>query len=172
MSERDLAEAIHHEIISPESVDAALDLWNERPHRGERDRMWFVLAATSEHAIEAVLARRLREAARTGPWDAPCPTDDVERARDLFLTWMRTRPGGVYQSSIQSTEATRLFGMIAAALRDERERCARHIEARAVALRDNGPTTPEGVLTGIAGAQVGALLDAAASLRTGRGDAP
>jgi len=129
MSERDLAEAIHHEIVSPESVDAALDLWagEWRGESSDRDRIWFLLASVSSHAIDAVLARRVSEAARTGPWDAPC---------------------------------------------DERERCARHIEARAVAIRDHGPTTADGLLTGIAGAQVGALLDAAASLRTGRGDAP
>lgn len=93
----------------------------------------------------------------------------MSKERDLFLTWMRTRPGGVYQSSIQATEATRLFGMIAAALREEREACARRIEARACHIRDHGPTTPEGLLTSLAGAQVGALLDAAASLRE---DAP
>jgi hypothetical protein len=51
---------------------------------------------------------------------------------------------------------------------EERERCARHIESLAVAIRDGGPTTAEGLLTAIAGAQVGVLLDAAASLRKGK----
>ena len=60
---------------------------------------------------------------------------------------------------------------LAAAVRLERERCARHIEARAIALRDHGPVTPGGLLTALAGAQVGALLDAAASLRNAARDA-
>ena len=54
---------------------------------------------------------------------------------------------------------------VTAAAIEERERCARHIEALAVALRDHGPTTSEGLLTSLAGAMVGALFDAAASLR-------
>jgi hypothetical protein len=68
-ADRDLAEAIRHEIISPMSTDLALEAWRVRGHQGERDRMWFVLRDIAEHAIEAVLARRLREAARTGPWE-------------------------------------------------------------------------------------------------------
>jgi hypothetical protein len=70
-ADRALADAIHQEIISPESVEAALDRWrwqHAQPGETERDRMWRVLAAISSHAIDAVLARRLREAARTGPW--------------------------------------------------------------------------------------------------------
>ena len=43
-------------------------------------------------------------------------TTTIETARDLFRTWMQTRPAGVYQSSIMFTEATRLCEMIAAAL--------------------------------------------------------
>jgi len=71
MSERDLATEIHHEIISPESVDAALDLWHHREPGGgdERKRIWFLLAHISANAIDTVLARRQREAARTGPWE-------------------------------------------------------------------------------------------------------
>jgi hypothetical protein len=79
-AERDLAEAIHHEIISPGSVDAALDLWQHR-RVGDSDRadMWRVLALTSAAAIDAVLARRQREAARAGPWpDSQLPTDRGE----------------------------------------------------------------------------------------------
>ena len=69
-TEYDIAVAIHHEIISPGSVDAALDLWQHR-QVGASDRadMWRVLALTSSAAIDAVLARRQREAARTGPWE-------------------------------------------------------------------------------------------------------
>ena len=40
------------------------------------------------------------------------------------------------------TERTR-EKMAAAARREERERCARHVEARAIAIRDHGPVTPE-----------------------------
>ena len=75
-SDRDLAEAIHHELISPASVATAvataLDLWQHRRF-GANDLadMWQVLALTSSSAIDTVLARRLRKAARTGPWDTP-----------------------------------------------------------------------------------------------------
>ena len=131
MSEHDrtLAEAIHHEMLARHAIDAALSIWRDRPNWDERQRMWAVLAGISSCAIDAVLTRRLRETARTGPWQEPAAT---------------------------------------AACREERERCARHIEAHAIALRDHGPTTAEGVLTAIAGAQVGALLDAAADVRAGR----
>ena len=66
-----------------------------------------------------------------------------------------------------TTEAAlrRLLHLAEAIHREERELCARHIEARAIELRDHGPKSAEGLLTGIAGAQVGALMDAAASLR-------
>jgi len=198
MSERDLAEAIHHEIISPESVEVALDLWNERPHRGERDRMWFVLAAISEHATETVLARRVSEAARTGPWNAQAEVRLIERDGAA----PRDAPSGSEQECdsrpakssapgdnlpaferddlknaladiiAESADRLRAYSRACEERDEAREACARHIEALAVALRDHGSKTPEGLLTGIAGAQVGALLDAAASLRTGRGDAP
>jgi len=68
-ADRDLAEAIHHEVISPERVEAAVAEWQHYPDLDDRSRMWRVLARTSAAAIEAVLARRLREAARTGPWE-------------------------------------------------------------------------------------------------------
>ena len=75
--DHDLALAIHHQIISPESVDAALDYWHEmlrqpeRIERTARDLLWTLLACTSGAAIDAVLARRLSEAARTGPQEEP-----------------------------------------------------------------------------------------------------
>jgi hypothetical protein len=67
-AERDLAEAIHHEIISPERVEWAIDLWKQYPDLDDRSRIWRVLARTSAAAIDTVLARRQSEAARTGPW--------------------------------------------------------------------------------------------------------
>jgi hypothetical protein len=70
-AERDLAQAIHHEIISPERVDAAVGEWQHYPELDDRSRMWRVLARTSAAAIDAVLARRESEAARTGPWGEP-----------------------------------------------------------------------------------------------------
>jgi predicted RNA-binding protein associated with RNAse of E/G family len=72
-TERDLATAIHHELISPASIKAALDQWqaSSELQRNDHARMWSVIAGASCRAIEAVLARRQREAARTGPWDTP-----------------------------------------------------------------------------------------------------
>jgi len=67
--ERDLAEAIYAEIISPELVDDALEIWNESALRGW-DRMRTLLDVVANAAMDRVLARRQREAARTGPWDA------------------------------------------------------------------------------------------------------
>jgi hypothetical protein len=68
--DRDLAEAIYDEIISRDSVGLAIDLWRFANTGLKRDyeRMLLVLARTSETAIDTVLTRRLREAARTGPW--------------------------------------------------------------------------------------------------------
>jgi hypothetical protein len=74
-AERDLAEAIYAEIISPAHVQHALDLWRyatrEPPIGNQRDIIQYVLAETSAMAIDTVLARRQREAARTGPWGEP-----------------------------------------------------------------------------------------------------
>lgn len=69
--DRDLAEAIYDEIISRDSVGLAIDLWRFANTGLKRDyeRMFLVLARTSEAAIDIVLTRRLREAARTGPWE-------------------------------------------------------------------------------------------------------
>ena len=69
-SDRDLAEAIYAEIVADNSVVVALDLWRQRLI-GDSDLagMRVLLAAVAASAIEAVLARRLSEAARTGPWD-------------------------------------------------------------------------------------------------------
>ena len=77
------------------------------------------------------------------------------------------------------TEAAlrRLLSTRITARQGERELCAREIEARACRIRDHGQKTPEGLLTAMAGAQLDALLDAAAALRNGdtrarTGDAP
>jgi len=48
------------------------------------------------------------------------------------------------------------------------DHCARHFEALAVAIRDHGPQTAEGVLTAMAGAHFGALMEAAAVIRAGQ----
>lgn len=54
MSERDLAEAIHQEILSPESVDAALDHWHEMLMQPEQWRVkdyadgWIVYNSEAE----------------------------------------------------------------------------------------------------------------------------
>ena len=70
-TERDLAEAIHEQIKSPESARKALDLWQHR-RIGPNDLadMGAVLSAVAASAIDAVLASRQREAARDpGRWD-------------------------------------------------------------------------------------------------------
>jgi len=90
-AERDLATAIHHELTAPGHVQHGLDLWRyavrEQPLWTERDRIRYVLAETSAMAINEVLARRLREAARTGPWDANTVSDaDVAQARQTYRT--------------------------------------------------------------------------------------
>lgn len=71
MSERDLAEAIYAEIMAPANIRQALDLWHypmaDEP--GEARRMRLIMWIVAGEAIDAVLARRQREAARTGPWE-------------------------------------------------------------------------------------------------------
>jgi hypothetical protein len=60
---------------------------------------------------------------------------DAERtARTLLHEWMQTRPSGAYQSSIMSTEATRLVEMIAAAV-DSRD-AATFVQGRREALTE------------------------------------
>jgi len=68
--DRDLATAIYDELTSEASVDEALDIWRFPFHEApsDRRRMWLALQAAAAVAIDAVLARRMREAARTGPW--------------------------------------------------------------------------------------------------------
>ena len=72
MSDRDLAEAIHHEILSADSITDALAVWRyEADEPSERQRMWLILEHVAAAAIDRALARRQREAARTGPWGEP-----------------------------------------------------------------------------------------------------
>jgi hypothetical protein len=72
-AERDLAEAILAEIASDESVEQASFWWKAlvRDDIGGSDaaRWKILLGAAAQSAIGIVLERRLREAARTGPWD-------------------------------------------------------------------------------------------------------
>ncbi len=63
MSDRDLADAIYAEIIAAHSVAEARLTW------AESEDMRYTLAHVAYDAIDRVLARRQREAARTGPWD-------------------------------------------------------------------------------------------------------
>lgn len=95
--------------------------------------------------------------------------------RDLANAYLRLRAliPGAYDTPHAPTPE-QVWETTEAALRrllqerdDARELCARHIEARACHIRDHGPTSPEGLLTALAGAQVGALLDAASLLRNG-----
>jgi hypothetical protein len=70
--DRDLAEALHREIVSPELVEYALEVWRDSvllKTWSDADRMKSVLGHVSSSAIEDVLARRQREIARTGPLD-------------------------------------------------------------------------------------------------------
>jgi len=180
MSERDLAAAIHHEIISPQRVDAALATWNQNQHLDPRKRMWIVLANASGLSCDTVLARRLSEAARTGPWEGNTREQQEEiiaQAIEASMFASHELPLSKALHDKYLLTAAHVLDALAAAepapsARGEREACARDIEALAVAIRDNGPTTPEGLLTAIAGAQVGALLDAAASLRLTRDPSP
>lgn len=72
MTDRDLADAIYAALTSEASVNHALECWRDHWDIADpRYRMWAVLAITAASAIDGVLARRQREAARTGPWDAP-----------------------------------------------------------------------------------------------------
>lgn len=71
--DRDLAEEIHTAITGPEHVRHALDLWNYATRQylwSDIDCLRYVLDGTSAMAIDEVLARRQREAARTGPWNS------------------------------------------------------------------------------------------------------
>jgi len=61
--ERSLAVEIYDEIIAAHSVAEARLTW------AESEDMRYTLAHVAWDAISTVLARRQREAARTGPWD-------------------------------------------------------------------------------------------------------
>jgi len=90
--DRDVAKAIYDEIISPESVAEALRIWlnpGRPPWATDADDMRSVLAHVAQAAIDAVLARRQREIARTGPWEGEsqhsAPIKDVGPGFAAFL---------------------------------------------------------------------------------------
>jgi hypothetical protein len=85
----------------------------------------------------------------------------MDIAQALFTRNERTAIGWSDRADI----AAALAAAGRASAEEMRERCAQHIEALAIAIRDNGPKSAEGLLTAIAGAQVGVLFDAADSLR-------
>lgn len=67
----DLAEAIYAELVADHTAAAVLYLWQHRKI-GASDfvDMRAVLSCVAAAAIDTVLARRQREIARTGPWEA------------------------------------------------------------------------------------------------------
>lgn len=71
--DRDLAEAILAEIASDNIVAETMTWWqhltDDNIGGSETVRWKVILHAAAHAAIAAVLARRQREAARTGPWD-------------------------------------------------------------------------------------------------------
>jgi hypothetical protein len=69
-ADRDLAEAIYAEMTDDDMSDAAMVFWDGFPDYPPRERIEAIIAFVATLAIDAVLARRLREAARTGPWEA------------------------------------------------------------------------------------------------------
>lgn len=107
---------------------------------------------------------------------ATSPADHTERARGHGLTprlralSISTQHASLFTSAggrEQVTASIEKHIAIAerAGAEKMREQAAKLIEARAIAIRDNGPKSSEGLLTALAGAQVGALLDAAAAVR-------
>jgi len=79
--DRELAEAILRELSSDVSAARAALAW------ADTKDMRRTLAHVAAVAIEAVLARRLCEAARTGPWEGgnPVPIKDVGPGFAAFL---------------------------------------------------------------------------------------
>jgi len=67
-ADRDLAEAIYQAFSDERAVDEAISLWRDMPHLHQRERFAALLPLLAQYVITDVLTRRLREAARTGPW--------------------------------------------------------------------------------------------------------
>jgi hypothetical protein len=67
--DRDLAKAIYQAFSDERAVDEAISLWRDMPHLHQRERFAALLPLLAQYVIIDVLARRLREAARTGPWE-------------------------------------------------------------------------------------------------------
>ena len=73
-ADRDLAEAIYAQILSDSSIAEAVLVWDEIGYPGwatAENAMRHLFGHITQAAIDTVLARRLREAARTGPWGEP-----------------------------------------------------------------------------------------------------
>ena len=68
-SDRDLADAIYQEITNRAAIHGALDTWRATSATDMHYRMWVAISTNAAAAIDTVLTRRLREAARTGPWE-------------------------------------------------------------------------------------------------------
>ena len=102
-ADRDLAEAIYAQLISAEHVEYALEVWRDSlllKTWSDADRMKSVLAHISSSAIDAVLARRLREAARTGPWEprseVRCECERMQEALEQIVRWSEAYPLDIF----------------------------------------------------------------------------
>lgn len=69
--DRLLAEAIVEAFRSARTADVALEIWADLHALDARERFRQLLEVVAARVIGEVLADRQREAARTGPWDAP-----------------------------------------------------------------------------------------------------
>lgn len=69
--DRDLANAIYAELRTDDALDHAIGCWYAHPELPAQQRLGLVLDAVTASALDRVLARRQRAAARTGPWPAP-----------------------------------------------------------------------------------------------------
>jgi hypothetical protein len=69
MSDRDLAREIYQAFGDERAVDEAMSLWRDMPHLHQRERFAALLPRLAQYVIVHLLARRQRDAARTGPWE-------------------------------------------------------------------------------------------------------
>lgn len=147
-TERDLAEAIHREIISPESVEHAVALWNERAQiMSRQQRMLSVLARTSANAIDRVLARRQSEAARDpSRWEGAATEDEwrsrlatqceqtlaaraqcerMQEALERIVSWSEAYPLDIFQPDLKKARELLEAGGIS--LDAVSAHCMRHV---------------------------------------------
>ena len=95
----DLAEAIYAGLTSPAGIDYALELWHEgRGLLTERDRFDLLLPVLARSVIDAVLTRRLREAARTGPWEprSEAQYERMQEALERIVQWSEAYPLDIF----------------------------------------------------------------------------